>query len=328
MRLFDRIVTLNAPPADEALPNAHALGEGIRGAPLRYVLDDTVAVIATETAFGHCESVLDCMDLLRIPAPKMWMEWCDASRRRAMVDLGLYRPAGPAPARPGRAGLLIQTDETGRRGRIDVAWSGEEGGVELSPLEIMFDLDDAEYANGMIDLGDGAEALMDVQVRKVAPLARLFQHVRFQFRPQWRAHYSAMAASDDYRYRAAVRAIKDVAGDLPVLLAFCLILTAKGAVELAPISLDRLNVSRRRSGKPELLDHMEVIACLDDVPGVRVCDVSARARAAARLHFVRGHLVRRGPQVFWRRPHVRGNVDVGAVRSRTVSVRARNRLPA
>jgi len=34
---------------------------------------------------------------------------------------------------------------------------------------------------------------------------------------------------------------------------------------------------------------------------------------------VRGHLVRRGSQIFWRMPHLRGSVRLGAVRSHTVT---------
>jgi hypothetical protein len=34
---------------------------------------------------------------------------------------------------------------------------------------------------------------------------------------------------------------------------------------------------------------------------------------------VRGHLVRRGAELFWRVPHLRGNARFGAVRTRTVT---------
>jgi hypothetical protein len=34
---------------------------------------------------------------------------------------------------------------------------------------------------------------------------------------------------------------------------------------------------------------------------------------------VRGHLVRRGSQLFWRVPHLRGSARQGSVRTRTVT---------
>ena len=44
-------------------------------------------------------------------------------------------------------------------------------------------------------------------------------------------------------------------------------------------------------------------------------------RSAPRLHLVRGHLVRRGSLLFWRRSHMRGHSDIGTIRSRTVHLR-------
>ena len=47
-------------------------------------------------------------------------------------------------------------------------------------------------------------------------------------------------------------------------------------------------------------------------------DLEGAGRRSPRLHHVRGHLVRRDSQVFWRLPHLRGNASRGVVRSRTV----------
>jgi hypothetical protein len=42
-------------------------------------------------------------------------------------------------------------------------------------------------------------------------------------------------------------------------------------------------------------------------------------RRASRLHLVRGHLVRRGSQIFWRVPHLRGSARSGEIHTRTVT---------
>jgi hypothetical protein len=42
------------------------------------------------------------------------------------------------------------------------------------------------------------------------------------------------------------------------------------------------------------------------------------SRRPARLHHVRGHLVRREDRIFWRMAHLRGQALQGLVRSRTV----------
>jgi hypothetical protein len=42
------------------------------------------------------------------------------------------------------------------------------------------------------------------------------------------------------------------------------------------------------------------------------------SRRGPRMHHVRGHLVRRGSQVFWRVPHLRGRPAFGYLRARSV----------
>jgi len=85
-------------------------------------------------------------------------------------------------------------------------------------------------------------------------------------------------------------------------------------------SFERLNRSRIKSGKAPLLDHIEVRAPL--LPEYRTAssDESESVRRSPRLHHVRGHLVRRGSQLFWRVPHLRGSARLGVVRSRTVQL--------
>jgi hypothetical protein len=84
-------------------------------------------------------------------------------------------------------------------------------------------------------------------------------------------------------------------------------------------ALDRLNRSRIRAGKTPLLDHIEVLSpvLLDSSAGGH--NGAALARRAPRLHHVRGHLVRRGSQLSWRVPHLRGNARSGVIRARTVT---------
>jgi hypothetical protein len=86
-----------------------------------------------------------------------------------------------------------------------------------------------------------------------------------------------------------------------------------------PYTFERLNRSRRKCGRVPLLDHIEVRAPV--LPEYLSC---SRAdphgiRRSPRLHHVRGHLVRRGSQLFWRIPHLRGSVRAGIIRTRTVT---------
>jgi hypothetical protein len=68
-----------------------------------------------------------------------------------------------------------------------------------------------------------------------------------------------------------------------------------------------------------LLEYIDVSAPI--LPGYArwASDETGGVRKSPRLHHVRGHLVRRGSQLFWRVPHLRGSVGLGAVRTRTVT---------
>ena len=75
----------------------------------------------------------------------------------------------------------------------------------------------------------------------------------------------------------------------------------------------------RRGAKAALLEHIDVSAPI--LPGYARwgTDETAGVRKSPRLHHVRGHLVRRGSELFWRVPHLRGSASLGSVRTRTVT---------
>jgi len=104
------------------------------------------------------------------------------------------------------------------------------------------------------------------------------------------------------------------------LLAFFLLLNAKGATRPVPILRSILNRKRLARDRAPLLDHVEVHASLPPETRARndASEDMAGVRRPPRLHHVRGHLVRREDRVFWRAPHLRGNALQGSVRSRTV----------
>jgi hypothetical protein len=109
--------------------------------------------------------------------------------------------------------------------------------------------------------------------------------------------------------------------DMPMILALFLLFAAKDGLQRRAADLERLNRARRCSGKPALLEHIEVrapIAVDYQCPASLAAD--AHRRRGPRLHHVRGHIARRGDKVFWRLPHLRGSARLGVVRSRTVQL--------
>jgi hypothetical protein len=135
----------------------------------------------------------------------------------------------------------------------------------------------------------------------------------------WDAYYRQAPCSLESKQAIARHALGTIAIDIPVLLAFLMLLGIRSGVSLHPKDYTRLNRSRAKAGRTMLLDHVEVRSPLPaphhfiDASGA---NLAGRAR---RLHHVRGHLVRRGNTIFWRIPHLRGSSRAGAIRTRTVT---------
>jgi hypothetical protein len=121
----------------------------------------------------------------------------------------------------------------------------------------------------------------------------------------------------------AIRVTDDLLGtialDIPLLLAFFLMLNTRSGLPQQPSRLDRLNRARCRNGKVSLLDHIEVRAPFPCGQVFQAQDSGPSGRRRPRLHHVRGHIVRRRNELFWRMPHLRGNAGTGVLKSRTVT---------
>lgn len=321
MRLHDAVSVVREPlrvsmpcGALHHLPGVNTIATEVCATPIRYVLDDAVAVTVAQAAFGDTAQLAKCIDLARIPSPSLWMEWSEAGRRSVMQQYGLSNPMDTRQ-NGGRAGLLVRADESGRRGYIDVAWDGETGLPDLSPVRVSFDFDDPTFAA----VADDNLFLRGLRIEGNEPLCKLFSHARFSINDAWRDFYRSACKTEEELADAVRQNIMVVAADFPYLLGFCLLLSARNALERVPVEMARLNASRARRGKEPLLDHIEVKAMLHGAGSSARAETRA-TRAHSRLHFVSGHLVRRGSGIYWRRAHVRGNPQRGVISSRTVVV--------
>ncbi len=329
MRLLDRVaacrmplrLALNrSPEVPIEVTAASAFASQIAACPLRFVLGDDLTRASAELAFADGVQLADCMDLLRIPAPLMWVEWNDDVHQKVIHDTGSavdFDAAAPA----GRVGVLLRASSDGQRALARTFWAGaaaaDPSDVTLSPLETHVDLRgefaepsdiDGILKGGFAGITDPANPAM----------ASLLDHVRFRFDDTWGAYYRAAATDCEARRHVVHATLAAVARDVPLLLAFFLLLSAKDATRSIPISRVAINRKRQAHGRCSLLDHVEVRASLEAVhePDSRAAEMDGRQ--SPRLHHVRGHLVRRDNRVFWRTPHLRGSAARGMVRSRTV----------
>jgi hypothetical protein len=191
--------------------------------------------------------------------------------------------------------------------------------VLASSVEAFFDFD-AQESDGPKPPG-GEEGRQSIQVRDELcargddVLARCF---RFRYERSGGEYYGTAVLAEEARSALWRHTLGTVAVDVPMLLAFLLLLSTRSGLPQRVSVYKLLNRARRKSGKRVLLDHIEVRAPLlpEYVEQRRV--ETRDMRRGPRLHHVRGHLVRRGSQLFWRFPHLRGNARAGSVQTRAV----------
>lgn len=299
-----------------ALNNTADCAAFVACCPLRYVLTDSLTRLCADLAYSKGARTVACADLLRVPAETLWVEWCNDPWNHALQQYGFpLIPAGPQWV--GRRGAWIRASRDGRAGLVRTFWTAA-GEVLASSVEAYFDFDTAE--GGEPEPPDREARFAGRVHDSTRPgnddiLGRCF---RFRYEQSWSEYYGNAGLSSEGSLALWRHAVGTIAIDIPMLLTFLLLLATRNGLPQRAHELERLNRRRHASGKYPLLDHIEVSAPLlaeyRDYPRGEARLVRSRPR----LHHVRGHLVRRGSQIFWRVPHLRGSARYGTVRSRTV----------
>jgi hypothetical protein len=282
------------------------------------VLSDDLTRLCTALAYSKGTTTLACADLLHVPAERVWVEWCEAPWLAELSRYGFKADEQSIAA--GRRGVFIHSCPTGRRGLIRAFWASGEADLDAlaSSMEAYFDFDTSEgEAPPAPDAASRPTiSVFDQGVGKADILCRCF---RFRYERTWAEYYANAGLSPEQSNAIARHALGTIAIEIPVMLAFFLLLATRPGLPRRPLMLERVNRARSKSGKAPLLAHMEVFAPLiPDYPPSSSTG-SGIERRPPRLHHVRGHLVRRGSQLFWRVPHLRGSARAGVVRTRTVT---------
>jgi hypothetical protein len=326
MRLADRIAQCRTPFIVENtkdgsvahLNNAAAFSESMASCTTRYVLSDELTCLCTALAYSKGASTLACADLLHVPAERVWVEWTDAPWRNELARYGFNNLNDSVCS--GRRGVFIHSNRQGRKGLIRTFWASGDSDLEVlsSSMEAYFDFDTSEGDDPVVfDRQDRPSiCVSDNAVGKADILRRCF---RFRFERSWQDYYERAQLTSAQATSLSRHALGTIAIDIPVILAFFLLLSTRPGLPRRPLMLERLNRLRHKAGKTRLLDQIEVFSPL--MPEYRLSNggSSGVIRRASRLHHVRGHLVRRGSQIFWRVPHLRGSARLGAIRKRTVT---------
>lgn len=299
-----------------ALNNSADCAQLVARCPLRYVLTDDLTRLCADLAYSRGARTVACADLLHVPAEALWVEWCCEPWQSALEQHGLpLRPAGAQCV--GRRGAWVRSSRDGRRGLVRTFWSVAAAEVLASSVEAYFDFDttaeeEPEPPDG--SAGPGGR-VFDGQRLDDDLLGRCF---RFRYERSWSEYYRSAGLPGETSRGLWRHALGTIAMDIPMLLALFLLLATRAGLPRRAQTFEHLNRRRLRSGKAPLLAHLELSSPL--LPEYREAPRGEpqSTRRSPRLHYVRGHLVRRGSQIFWRMPHLRGSARRGAVSSRTV----------
>lgn len=317
MRLVDLIVQGRAARVrtddGRELPAADRFKYAVRDCPLRYVLNDELARCATQLAYAEGDRLSACLDLIHAPAQSLWIEWADGPRQEALQAIPALDVKNGTPLR--HAGALVTALPDCRSGYFRTFWSTPEEQAYLSPIVTTFDFDQPPPASpAQRPPVWRGETVLTMEGEPA--IGELLRHLRYRFDDEWAEYYLARCPTETLRDAVLRSSLCGCAFDAPMLMAFFLLLGARGLLPRQEIRHERINRIRRQGGKAPLMEHIEVSAPLAATQGWS--SPSESSRQGPRLHHVRGHLVRRGAAVFWRSPHLRGSARLGRVRSRTV----------
>lgn len=291
VRLLDQVVRSPAfiKARDAAGVTRHLTSVGAKASSLdrcslRYILDEDVAEQCREL-IRRDNGLLDPdNELLRIPGELFWVEW----------------PAETSDGSACRSSLaaLVEASPSGRSGTV-TGFFESKGQADLLILTTEFDLDHP------MESPAGSRDSLRLAHAELRHLNKLFDHSRLTFDPTWRPFLEARGAAG---FQTAVRELSGSSWfNLPMVLAFAALVNSGEVLDERRSELTRLNVARAKRGQPPLLEHVQVQMRLGSRGSGASGAGSSSGRSSPRLHYVRGHLVRRGGATFWRAPHMRGD---------------------
>ncbi len=257
MRLLD-LIAQSSPSQSRPAPNGpspHEFAQAVRACPLRLVLADDVTRRSTALAYAGANCLSGCVDLVEVPSERLWVEWAEAPRLQVLSAVSEKPIQGEELE--GRAGVLIDSDASGRTGTIRSFCSARDDSVYCAELIAEFDLNlPIRGCHSVADVFNGEAAA--VSLSEEPALDTLLSHCHFRFDPAWLAYYRSANLSSDEQAKILCAALGVTAFIVPMLLVVFSLLSATDGAEQRAVKLDRLNRIRRRSGKAELLEHVEV----------------------------------------------------------------------
>lgn len=279
----------------EHLPGSRRIAESVRNAPVRYSLGDAAFAIVEATLGTELQMLAKSRTLFRMPARRFWIEWVESE-------------AAAAGSSRQRVGVLVECDEDCQAGEMQIAWS-ENKDTTLAQAAVRFDLH-----------GDGSPPdfthILPANTCLCPHLANLIGSLTVRLAPEWRDYFNKRGGRNDTSISRDI--FRNIWREPLRVYAFALLLQAKGSpLGSCAADIHRLNLARAKRGKPAMLDRVDISVSV----GGAGTGVSGSGGGSKSLHFVRGHFVNRRNTIYWRSPHLRGDIQQGRVCTRRLSLR-------
>lgn len=310
MRLVDRVMASDSECVAKdprgnlhIVPGPSSVASLIDSCALRYIVDPTASSQCADLLTREADLFDPENPMLRAPAPLFWMEW--------FQDEFAGNSSGPRQ----RLGVLVEASPDGRSGTLRYFFETVDGEIGSSPLIIEFDLDQQPRPDPVrwrFRLTHGDIDYLDV----------LLRHCVLYVDRGWVAsltHCTTAERSDFVSIHAGAMWLA-----FPIMLAFGALLGDGRVLSERKSDLAKLNAARQKGGKRPLLEHVEVSLNLGEILTSSRAPTGqmASGRSTPRLHYVRGHSVKRAGKIFWRTAHFRGDAE-RPILTRTVNVRGR-----
>jgi hypothetical protein len=297
--------TATADPVMTIYPD---LVQRFAGTP-RYLFDEASIATAVELTLGRPKVLLEAIRHIRVPYRRLWVEWPESGREKLRKVFGWMDTTTNDITRPvpSHTGFLLECEASGRRGTVTWAWHRSGDPANIAPIGCFFDLDrdhpmSKHQLHGLLN-GNLGTLWQDnpPQLEALLAIWRTAEH-----RPSnWGRDF--LAVLNDAAHEAFCYA--DVVGEYIMVWATLLLLTAsRPIIDYTPVSLAKLNRTRRQKGRTLLLDHTRVTMHLDDKRIERLVanQPLGYTRKSPRVHCVSSYLGRRGDRHWVVTPYVRG----------------------
>lgn len=294
------------------------LYDELQGCP-RFIFDEKAIATAVELTLGRPKILYDSIMNMRIPYPKLWVEWPETGRARLREVFTPNETINPLRPLPDKIGFLLRTDETGRKGVVYWAWNVPKdldyklNPPNVCPISPYFDLDKDHPQH---------EALLTTFIRanianiwkdnpvQLDALLKIWRTAEHMPSVPWGTRYMRDLCGSDEKawfYRTN-HFYADVYGEYIMVWAILLLLTSsRKIIEETKIDLSGLNKARVKRKQIPKLDYTRVNMYINpEAHHIKfIRGPLDHTRKSPRIHMVSSFLNRRGDkhwvvQPFWR----------------------------